>query len=174
MFWNARDLWREMIQMIHDVGWTTYYRGWPTDYGRWPIYVGRWPSFLHINKGSLNPFKYLEMIKNYEGKMIDEVKRMEGTYRLQRMTDRLRKMTLHPIILIYNYLSSSLYSYHHFRTFRWPCYFEDENYHFRIFKCIQTILVNLKETTNFGASSNISRSSSVVCRSSSVVCSPTY
>ena len=99
MFWNARDLWREMI---HNVGWTTYCRGWPTDYGRWPIYVGRWPSFLHINKGSLNPFKYLEMIKNYEGKMIDEVKRMEGTYRLQRMTDRLRKMTLHPIILIYH------------------------------------------------------------------------
>ena len=34
--------------------------------------------FLQINKDSLNPFKYPEMIKNYERKMIDDVKRMEG------------------------------------------------------------------------------------------------
>ena len=34
--------------------------------------------FLQIKKDSLNPFKYSEMILNYEGKMIDEVNRMEG------------------------------------------------------------------------------------------------
>ena len=35
-------------------------------------------SFLQINNDSLNPFKYSEMILNYEGKMMDEVNRMEG------------------------------------------------------------------------------------------------
>ena len=154
------------------------------------------------------------MIKNYEGKMIDEVKRMERTYRLQRMTDRLRKMTLHPIILIYHLPFIVTIISEHLDGFRlallfwrwkfWPSSVMIRSSskvcrsssvvcsspsvlltssiifqfiiqsHFRIFKCIQTILVNLKETTNFGASSNISRSSSVVCRSSSVVCSPTY
>ena len=35
--------------------------------------------FLQINvKDGLNPFKCPEMIKNYERKMIDDVKRMEG------------------------------------------------------------------------------------------------
>ena len=35
--------------------------------------------FLQINvQDSLNPFKCFEMILNYEGKMIDEVNRMEG------------------------------------------------------------------------------------------------
>ena len=35
-------------------------------------------SFLQINKDSLNPFKYSEMILNYEMKMIDEIYRMDG------------------------------------------------------------------------------------------------
>ena len=30
------------------------------------------------NEDSLNPFKYSEMILNYEGKMIDEVDRIDG------------------------------------------------------------------------------------------------
>ena len=61
--------------------------------------------FPQINKDSLNPFKYPEMIKNYERKMIDDVKRMEGDYTvhsLQRMTYRLWKMTLRPINRIYH------------------------------------------------------------------------
>ena len=34
--------------------------------------------FLQIKKDSLNPFKYSEMILNYEMKMIDEIYRMDG------------------------------------------------------------------------------------------------
>ena len=41
-----------------------------------------------INKDSLNPFKYSEMILNYEGKMIDEVNRMEDD--LQTTEDDLQ------------------------------------------------------------------------------------
>ena len=51
------------------VSWTTDYRWWPTDYGRWPRYIGRCSKiscFLQINKNSLNPFKYPEMILNYK------------------------------------------------------------------------------------------------------------
>ena len=44
--------------------------------------------FLQIKKDSLNPFKYSEMILNYEGKMIDEVNRMEGD--LQTIEDDLQ------------------------------------------------------------------------------------
>ena len=45
--------------------------------------------FLQINKNtSLSPFKYSEMILNYEGKMIDEVNRMEGD--LQTTEDYLQ------------------------------------------------------------------------------------
>ena len=44
--------------------------------------------FLQINQDSLNPFKYSEMILNYEGKMIDEVNRMEGD--LQTTEDDLQ------------------------------------------------------------------------------------
>ncbi len=70
------------------------------------------------------------MIKNYEGKMIDEVKRMERT------TEDDRQTTEDDPPSNYTYLSSSLYSYHHFRTFRWlqtflfalAIYFEDENF----------------------------------------------
>ena len=40
------------------------------------------------NKDSLNPFKYSEMILNYEWKMIDEVNRMEGD--LQTTEDDLQ------------------------------------------------------------------------------------
>ena len=47
-------------------------------------------SFLQINKDSLIPFKYSEMILNYEGKMIDEVNRMEGD--LQTTEDDLQTM----------------------------------------------------------------------------------
>ena len=35
-------------------------------------------NFLQINKSSLNPFKFSEMILNYKGKMIDKVNRMKG------------------------------------------------------------------------------------------------
>ena len=34
--------------------------------------------FLQINKDRLNPFKCSEMIRNYKGKMLDEVNRTEG------------------------------------------------------------------------------------------------
>ena len=44
--------------------------------------------FLRNNKDSLNPFKYSEMILNYEGKMIDEVNRTEGD--LQTTEDDLQ------------------------------------------------------------------------------------
>ena len=52
-------------------------------------------SSHQINKDSLNPFKYSEMILNYEGKMIDEVNRMEGDlqtteYYLQTTEDDLQ------------------------------------------------------------------------------------
>ena len=45
-------------------------------------------SSHQINEDSLNPFKYSEMIPNYEGKMIDEVNRMEGD--LQTTEDYLQ------------------------------------------------------------------------------------
>ena len=44
--------------------------------------------FLQINKDSLNPFKY------YEGKMIDEVNRMEGD--LQTTEDDLQTTEVDP------------------------------------------------------------------------------
>ena len=44
--------------------------------------------FLQINKDSLNPFKCSEMILNYNGKMIDQVNRMEGD--LQTTEDDLQ------------------------------------------------------------------------------------
>ena len=50
--------------------------------------------FLQINKDSLNPFKYSEMILNYEGKMIDEVNRMEGE--LQTTEDELQTTEVDP------------------------------------------------------------------------------
>ena len=50
--------------------------------------------FLQINKDSLNPFKYSEMILNYEGKMIDEVNRMEGD--LQTTEDDLQTTEVDP------------------------------------------------------------------------------
>ena len=46
-----------------------------TDYRWWPRYIGRCTKvscFLQINKNSLNPFKYPEMILNYKVKMINE------------------------------------------------------------------------------------------------------
>ena len=45
-------------------------------------------SSHQINEDSLNPFKYSEMILNYEGKMIDEVNRIEGD--LQTTEDYLQ------------------------------------------------------------------------------------
>ena len=51
--------------------------------------------FHQINKDSLNPFKYSEMILSYEGKMIDEVNRMEGD--LQTPEDDLQTMENYPL-----------------------------------------------------------------------------
>ena len=52
-------------------------------------------SSHQINEDSLNPFKYSEMILNYEGKMIDEVNRMEGD--LQTTEDYLQTTEHDPL-----------------------------------------------------------------------------
>ena len=51
--------------------------------------------FHQINKDSLNPFKYSEIILNYEGKRIDEVNRMEGD--LQTTEDDLQTTENDPL-----------------------------------------------------------------------------